>query len=218
LKQVGSSEIRKFLESTATEIMHSLERPDLETLFKKLLNSIGNNQARGLDAQIFEKDDDSNFHIDYIYSVGNLRAATYSIPPMDWLTVKIKAGRIIPALATTTAVVSGFQALELVKVADYDPKSPNKTIEDFNMSQLNLSTPSLLFCEPHNPKLHQFTEKAKFTVWDKIVINCTDLTLREFCDKIHKKYQLHVGGINVGVTSILNDENRELKYAVGMRK
>jgi len=34
---------------------------------------------------------------------------------MDWLTVKIKAGRIIPALATTTSVVAGLQTIELVK-------------------------------------------------------------------------------------------------------
>jgi hypothetical protein len=35
---------------------------------------------------------------------------------MDWIGVKIKAGRIIPALATTTAVVAGLQTIELVKI------------------------------------------------------------------------------------------------------
>ncbi len=56
----------------------------------------------------FEKDNDQNGHIDFIHSFGNLRAANYKLDEMDWLTVKIKAGRIVPALATTTAVVAGL--------------------------------------------------------------------------------------------------------------
>jgi ubiquitin-activating enzyme E1 len=31
----------------------------------------------------FEKDDDSNFHMDFIVAASNLRAANYSIPPAD---------------------------------------------------------------------------------------------------------------------------------------
>ena len=56
----------------------------------------------------FEKDNDQNGHIHFIHSFGNLRAANYKLDEMDWLTVKIKAGRIVPALATTTAVVAGL--------------------------------------------------------------------------------------------------------------
>jgi len=56
----------------------------------------------------FEKDVDSNYHIDYIYSMANCRAENYKLEEMDWLTCKIKAGRIVPALATTTASIAGL--------------------------------------------------------------------------------------------------------------
>jgi len=57
-------------------------------------------------AEEFEKDNDANFHIDFMHSMGNCRAISYKLEPMDWITVKLKAGRIVPALATTTASVA----------------------------------------------------------------------------------------------------------------
>lgn len=45
------------------------------------------------------------------------RGSIYGIPPIDKLSVQQLAGRIIPAMATTTAVVSGLVGQELVKVA-----------------------------------------------------------------------------------------------------
>ena len=30
---------------------------------------------------------------------------------MDWMTVKLKAGKIVPALSTTTTVIAGLQTL-----------------------------------------------------------------------------------------------------------
>ena len=56
----------------------------------------------------FEKDVDDNFHVDFIYSMANIRASNYNLGEMDWLTVKIKAGRIVPALATTTAAIAAL--------------------------------------------------------------------------------------------------------------
>jgi hypothetical protein len=64
----------------------------------------------------FEKDNDANYHIDFIYSMSNCRALNYKLDPMDWITVKLKAGRIVPALATTTASIAGLQTLELIKL------------------------------------------------------------------------------------------------------
>ena len=64
----------------------------------------------------FEKDDDSNHHIDFIACASNLRARNYKIKEATRLEVKITAGKIIPAVATTTCAVTGLVALEFYKV------------------------------------------------------------------------------------------------------
>jgi len=40
--------------------------------------------------------------------MANCRSLNYKLEAMDWITVKLKAGRIIPALATTTACIAGL--------------------------------------------------------------------------------------------------------------
>eukprot|EP00599_Poterioochromonas_sp_BG-1_P001083 CAMPEP_0173153034 /NCGR_PEP_ID=MMETSP1105-20130129/12607_1 /TAXON_ID=2985 /ORGANISM="Ochromonas sp., Strain BG-1" /LENGTH=1169 /DNA_ID=CAMNT_0014068867 /DNA_START=356 /DNA_END=3865 /DNA_ORIENTATION=- len=72
----------------------------------------------------FEKDDDLNFHIDFVTSAANLRCDNYSLKRTDFQSCKVIAGRIIPAIATTTAAVCGLVTLELFKlVLDKDTDS-----------------------------------------------------------------------------------------------
>lgn len=47
--------------------------------------------------------------------MANLRAGNYKLDPMDWMTTKLKAGRITPALSTTTSCVAALQTIELIK-------------------------------------------------------------------------------------------------------
>lgn len=64
---------------------------DLENLFNKLPND--KDTVSGLCSSVipadFEKDDDSNRHIDFIVACSNLRAANYGIEPADRSTSKV---------------------------------------------------------------------------------------------------------------------------------
>ena len=56
--------------------------------------------------------------MDFISAFGNLRARNYGIEEIDKFAAKLKAGRIIPAIATTTAMaknppITGYQALSI---------------------------------------------------------------------------------------------------------
>lgn len=117
-------------------------------------------QITNLTPQTFEKDCDENFHVDFIYSMANLRASNYKLDPMDWITTKIKAGKIIPALATTTAAVAGLQTIELIKIIK------QAKLTEFRNSNVNLAVPMAMMSEPGVPQKITIKEGLVVDVWD----------------------------------------------------
>nr|CAA71762.1 Ubiquitin activating enzyme E1 [Nicotiana tabacum] len=128
----------------------------------------------------FEKDDDTNYHMDLIAGLANMRARNYSIPEVDKLKAKFIAGRIIPAIATSTAMATGLVCLELYKVLDGGHK-----VEDYRNTFANLALPLFSMAEPVPPKVVKHQD-MNWTVWDRWILK-DNPTLRELLQWLQNK-------------------------------
>ncbi|CAA2967353.1 ubiquitin-activating enzyme E1 1-like [Olea europaea subsp. europaea] len=128
----------------------------------------------------FEKDDDTNYHMDLITGFANMRARNYSIPEVDKLKAKFIAGRIIPAIATSTAMATGFVCLELYKVLDGQHK-----LEDYRNTFANLALPLFSMAEPVPPKVIKHQDLS-WTIWDRWILK-DNPSLRELLQWLKNK-------------------------------
>ncbi|KAI8913608.1 hypothetical protein EDD86DRAFT_201034 [Gorgonomyces haynaldii] len=143
----------------------------------------------------FEKDDDTNFHMDFITAASNLRANNYAIANANRHRTKLIAGRIIPAIATTTALVTGLVCLELYKLID-----ERKTVDDYKNGFVNLALPFFGFSEPILAPKFKYYE-TEWTLWDRFDVH-GDVTLKELIDLFKTKHELEITMLSAGQTML----------------
>ena len=160
----------------------------------------------------FEKDDDTNFHIDFITAASNLRATNYDIALADRSKTKFIAGKIIPAIATTTALVTGLDCLELYKIID----GKNK-LEDYKNGFLNLALPFFGFSEPIAAQKMKYYD-IEWTLWDRFDIE-GDLTLQQIIDLFKEKHELEITMMSCGVSMLYSSfmQSKKLQERLNMK-
>ena len=148
--------------------------------------------------QEFEKDDDVNYHVQFITASSNCRAENYGIPVADFNKTKGIAGKIIPAVATTTALVAGLIVLEMIKyVASVD------NIEDYKSYFVNLALNIFVGGEPIAAKKIVIGDK-ELNVWTKFE-QTEDMKLETFLEKWSKVLETDVNMIFSGSKIIYSD-------------
>ena len=167
----------------------------------------------------FEKDDD--LHISFVTACSNLRARVYRIEEKNKHDCKLIVGKIIPAIATTTAVVSGLISLELYKLV------ANRPIEDFRSSFLNLAIPAVSQGEPIGVKKTKLLLTGSFSpppepgssalsaattladgkrewshsIWDRIDI-AGPMTLAQLIEHVQSNFGLEIHMVSYGAAML----------------
>ncbi|KAI2509772.1 ThiF family [Fragilaria crotonensis] len=214
---VPMDEAKKFLQKETSS--DTSKAATLESIISRCRSLVGGH-AKGWSRIEFEKDDDSNGHVDFVAAASNLRAICYGIAPVDVMETRRVAGNIVPAMITTTSLVSALSCVELLKLVQ---KVPLKTHRN---AFVNLALPFFAFTQPVPAETTFGVRDRKFTLWDRILVKegkktsaAGGIKMKQLLSRIIKKVGLapdafQVSSISYGPYMIyanyLNGGDREL--------
>jgi len=168
-----------------------------DILNKYQINKINYNSIK------FNKD--NNLHINWISCAANLRASNYNIPLEDEYVIKGIAGRIIPAVITTTAAVSGLILIEFLK---YIFQIINRSEYNIYRSNfINLAEPIIIYSQPIEAPLIDIAG-VKINSWQKFEYK-NNTTLKKFKLYYENMFQISINMIVHDTTIIYADDFME---------
>jgi ubiquitin-activating enzyme E1 len=177
---------------------------DLDHICQNIINALPSpNQVNNIHLNVIDFDKDVDAHMRVIAAVGNLRARNYRIPEADLHTARGIAGKITPAISTTTALVTGAVCMEIFKLLQ------NKPREKLSNGFINLAVSLFTSMEPEPPKTTKSVVKGQdwnWTQWDCIDIpDQPNMTVTELIDYLNDEYGLELSMLSSGVTILFSD-------------
>ncbi|KAH9489747.1 SUMO-activating enzyme subunit 2-A [Bulinus truncatus] len=151
-------------------------------VFSNCLNALKQELNCKGDGGTLAWDKDDHNAMDFVASVTNIRAHIFGIPLKSKFDIKSIAGNIIPAIATTNAVIAGLIVMEALKILSGKiSKCKQVYLNRIPNDRKRLLLPCAL--DPPNPKCYVCSEKHECTV----VLNTDKVTVRVLQDKILKR-------------------------------
>eukprot|EP01018_Ginkgo_biloba_P026634 Gb_11430 [translate_table: standard] len=144
----------------------------------------------------FDKDDEKNFHAEFVVAAANLRAQNYGICLADKLQARLIGGKAIPSIVNAAAVVGGLMCLEVYKILQEKP------LEDYRHSYFNLALPMFTSARPikavENKVIRHQNEPLVWTLWDKFEMDCIGMSLQTFLAEFKRQHGVEVNMIMYG--------------------
>jgi ubiquitin-activating enzyme E1 len=163
----------------------------------------------------FDKDNDELKHVNWINLVSNIRNKQYFIEESTIYETRKIAGNIIPAMITTTSLISGFQILEFIKIIKY---YETKDISKYKNRFVNLNINYCDGIEPGTIKKYKLDNNKEISLWTnfKTSYNKTNLIIDEIYNYTNKKIEFITcdnetvyDGDEINI-DIINNKNSEI--------
>uniref|UniRef100_A0A2K5JZ40 SUMO-activating enzyme subunit 2 n=1 Tax=Colobus angolensis palliatus TaxID=336983 RepID=A0A2K5JZ40_COLAP len=170
----------QFSQNLYTDAMQSQSKPQ-DTFCTEILRVHLAEKGDGAEL-IWDKDDP--YAMDFVTSAANLRMHIFSMNMKSRFDIKSMAGNIIPAVATTNAVIAGLIVLERLKILSgkIDQYQCRTTVLN---KQPNSRKKLLVLCalNPPNPNCYICASKPEVTVQ----LNVHKVTVLTLQDKVVKE-------------------------------
>lgn len=135
----------------------------------------------------FEKDDDLLGHVQWLLTSSNIRNYQYKIEQADLFSTRKIAGNIIPAMITTTSLVSGYQILEYIKLIKfYKSKEDKPSKLDINLYKNRFVNLNTNYIDGITPAPVSFSKigNLDFSLWDRLEVDTN--SIEKIMEYVHK--------------------------------